>query len=208
MAFFPITASHFDKQFSKLARKNAVFKVQAAKKIKGIALNPEIGAPKTHKLKGLRSLHISDHFVVVYMIFRRSCYLYSEPQNKLTSEEKRSVIQLVNRPEYRDLSPHQIVPRLADQGTYLASESSIYRILRAENLLCHRGKAKPRTGSRPKPYEAIRPNQIYSWDITYLMSSVRGQYFYLYLFLDVYSRKIVGWEVHNENPQIFLRHYL
>jgi mRNA-degrading endonuclease RelE of RelBE toxin-antitoxin system len=70
MAFFPITASHFDKQFSKLARKNAVFKTQAAKKIKGIALNPEIGVPKTHKLKGLRSLHISDHFVVVYMIFR------------------------------------------------------------------------------------------------------------------------------------------
>jgi mRNA-degrading endonuclease RelE of RelBE toxin-antitoxin system len=70
MAFFPITTSHFDKQFSKLTRKNAVFKAQAAKKIKGIALNPEIGAPKTHKLKGLRSLHISDHFVVVYMIFK------------------------------------------------------------------------------------------------------------------------------------------
>jgi len=70
MAFFPITTSHFDKQFSKLTRKNSVFKAQAAKKIKGIALNPEIGAPKTHKLKGLRSLHISDHFVVVYMIFK------------------------------------------------------------------------------------------------------------------------------------------
>jgi mRNA-degrading endonuclease RelE of RelBE toxin-antitoxin system len=70
MAFFPVTTSHFDKQFSKLTRKNAVFKAQAAKKIKGIALNPEIGAPKTHKLKGLRSLHISDHFVVVYMIFK------------------------------------------------------------------------------------------------------------------------------------------
>ena len=70
MAFFPITTSHFDKQFSKVTRKNSVFKAQAAKKIKGIALNPEIGAPKTHKLKGLRSLHISDHFVVVYMIFK------------------------------------------------------------------------------------------------------------------------------------------
>ena len=70
MAFFPITTSHFDKQFSKLSRKNAVFKAQAAKKIKGIALNPDIGVPKTHKLKGLRSLHISDHFVVVYMIFK------------------------------------------------------------------------------------------------------------------------------------------
>ena len=70
MAFFPITTSHFDKQFSKLSRKNAIFKAQAAKKIKGIALNPEIGVPKTHKLRGLRSLHISDHFIVVYMIYK------------------------------------------------------------------------------------------------------------------------------------------
>lgn len=53
-----------------MRRKNAVFKGQAAKKIKGIVLNPEIGAPKTHKLRGLRSLHITDHFVVVYMIFK------------------------------------------------------------------------------------------------------------------------------------------
>ena len=70
MAFFPITTSHFDKQFSKLTRKNAVFKAQAAKKIKGIALNPDLGVPKTHKLRGLRSLHITDHFVAVYMIFK------------------------------------------------------------------------------------------------------------------------------------------
>jgi mRNA-degrading endonuclease RelE of RelBE toxin-antitoxin system len=70
MKYSPLTTSHFEKQFSKLTKKNAVFKEQAAKKIKGIVLNPEIGAPKTHKLRGLRSLHITDHFVVVYMIFK------------------------------------------------------------------------------------------------------------------------------------------
>jgi mRNA-degrading endonuclease RelE of RelBE toxin-antitoxin system len=70
MKYFPITTSHFEKQFSKLTKKNAVFKGQAAKKIKGIVLNPEIGAPKTHKLRGLRSLHITDRFVVVYIIFK------------------------------------------------------------------------------------------------------------------------------------------
>jgi mRNA-degrading endonuclease RelE of RelBE toxin-antitoxin system len=70
MAFSPITTSHFDKQFSKLTRKNAVFKAQAVKKIKGIVLNPEVGVPKTHKLRGLRSLHITEHSVVVYMIFK------------------------------------------------------------------------------------------------------------------------------------------
>jgi len=72
MAFSPITTSHFDKQFSKLTKKNAVFKAQVAKKIKGIVLNPEIGVPKTHKLRGLRSLHITEHSVVVYMIYRIS----------------------------------------------------------------------------------------------------------------------------------------
>jgi len=70
MKYSPVTTSHFEKQFSKLTKKNAVFKEQAARKIKGIVLNPEIGAPKTHKLRGLRSLHITDHFVVVYMIFK------------------------------------------------------------------------------------------------------------------------------------------
>jgi mRNA-degrading endonuclease RelE of RelBE toxin-antitoxin system len=70
MTFSPITTSHFDKQFSKLTKKNAIFKAQGAKKIKGIILNPEIGLPKTHKLRGLRSLHITDHFVVVFMIFK------------------------------------------------------------------------------------------------------------------------------------------
>ncbi len=70
MKYSPITTSHFDKQFSKLTKKNAVFKEQAARKIKGIVLNPEIGMQKTHKLRGLRSLHITEHFVVVYMIFK------------------------------------------------------------------------------------------------------------------------------------------
>ncbi len=70
MKYSPITTSHFDKQFSKLTKKNVVFKEQAAKKIKGIVLNPEIGEPKIHKLRGLRSLHITDHFVVVYIVLK------------------------------------------------------------------------------------------------------------------------------------------
>ena len=67
-----------------------------------------------------------------------------------------------------------------------------------EKLLSHRGRAKPKQILRPAPYKAIGPNQLYSWDITYLLSSVRGRYFYLYLFLDLFSRKIVGFEVHDE----------
>ena len=90
------------------------------------------------------------------------------------------------------------MPRLADRGEYIASESTFYRVLRAEKQLAHRGKAKAAV-SRPRPeLKATAPNQVYSWDITYLRSLVRGDYYYLYLAMDVYSRRIVGWEVHAE----------
>lgn len=97
--------------------------------------------------------------------------------------------------EYQDLSPWQIVASLADQGTYIASESSFYRVLRERELLAHRRKSKAPNYEKPAPLVATAPNQIWSWDITYLKTSIQGQYFYLYLFLDIFSRKIVGWEV-------------
>jgi transposase InsO family protein len=119
-----------------------------------------------------------------------------EPGNKLTELERAKVIQIATNREFCDKSPHQIVPTLADRGEYVASESTFYRFLKEDELLNHRGKSKPRTVIRPKGYLAVRPNQIYSWDITYLQSGIRGQYYYLYLFLDIFSRKVVGFEVH------------
>jgi putative transposase len=118
------------------------------------------------------------------------------PGNRLTSEEKAKIVSISTSPEFRDKSPHQIVPALADRGEFVASESSFYRVLKMEELLEHRGKSRPRSVARPKELMATRPNEVYSWDITYLLSSLRGQYFYLYLFLDVFSRKIVGHRVH------------
>ncbi|MGR8935204.1 MAG: IS3 family transposase, partial [Gammaproteobacteria bacterium] len=83
------------------------------------------------------------------------------------------------------------------QGVYLASESSFYRVLRAEGQLQHRGKAQaPRTVAAPKSQVAVGPNQVWTWDITYLATTVAGLFFRLYLILDIYSRKIVGWEIH------------
>lgn len=124
------------------------------------------------------------------------CGPLTEPANKLSELERARMIALASSSEFCDKSPHQIVPTLADRGEYVASESSFYRVLGEENLMNHRGKSKPRTVTKPKAYLAIRPNQIYSWDITYLMSLIRGQYYYLYLFLDIFSRKIVGAEVY------------
>ena len=119
------------------------------------------------------------------------------PKHKLTDDEQARIIAIATSKEYCDLSPNQIVPKLADKGEYVASESSFYRILKAHNLSAHRGRANPKAVARPRSIEALGPRQLFSWDITYLKSSVTGQYFYLYLFLDVFSRKIVGWDIHD-----------
>jgi len=119
------------------------------------------------------------------------------PENKLSDDEKEELIQVANNEEYKNLSPHQIVPKLADTGVYLASESTFYRVLRENKQLKHRHKAKQATRAKPTPLVATKPNEVYSWDITYLPSTVKGIFFYLYLFMDIYSRKIVGWQIYS-----------
>lgn len=117
------------------------------------------------------------------------------PAHKLTEAERQAVLEVANSPEFRDKSPRQIVPTLADRGEYIASESTFYRVLHEEGLLQHRGRARARTSTKPKEHIARAPNQVWCWDITYLRSSTRGVFFYLYLIVDIYSRKIVGWWV-------------
>jgi transposase InsO family protein len=120
------------------------------------------------------------------------------PANKITEEERSEILRVANSPQFENKPPSQIVPELADQGRYLASESSFYRILRAARQLAHRGRVKAPTHSKPDELVATAPDQLWSWDITYLPTTVKGIFFYLYLILDIYSRKIVGWEVFDE----------
>ncbi len=119
------------------------------------------------------------------------------PANKLTEKERANVLKAINQPELAELGPHQLVPKLADLGTYLCSEATMYRILKDEDQLAHRGRAKAPREARPVERVATGPNQIWSWDITYLRSPVRGIFLYLYMVVDVWSRKIVGFEVHD-----------
>lgn len=119
------------------------------------------------------------------------------PGNKLHHDEVENIVKVCTTKKYMDLPPSQIVPLLADEGVYLASESTFYKILKARKLLEHRGKSKRKSLELPLALIATRPNMIYSWDITYLKSSVAGKFYYLYLFMDIYSRKIVGYKVHD-----------
>ena len=120
------------------------------------------------------------------------------PKNKLTPEEREEVLKTVNSPEYADLAPSQIVPKLADEGRYIASESTIYKILREEKLNSHRGRTSPPVKREPPTHIATAPNQVWTWDITWLNAVIKGQYYKLYLILDMFSRLIVGHEVWEE----------
>jgi transposase InsO family protein len=126
---------------------------------------------------------------------RKAAAQQRQPANQLSEQERSQILSIANQPLFSQMPPSQIVPALADQGRYIASESSFYRVLKQAGQLAHRGKAKAPRHQRPTPLQASAANQLWSWDITYLATTIRGVFFYLYLIMDVYSRKIVGWEV-------------
>lgn len=124
------------------------------------------------------------------------------PTNKLTRAEEAEIIRVCCSAEFIGKTPNEIVPILAQKDQYIASESSFYRVLKQENLLAHRSETRTkRRREKPRELKATGPNQVWSWDITWLPTDVRGQYFYLYMFMDVWSRKIVGWDVHEVESQ-------
>ncbi len=118
---------------------------------------------------------------------------------KLSEHEREAAVATCCRPEYRDLTPYLVVAKLLELGLYVASVSTMYRLLRERNLLAHRSESAPRA-PRPAPPERVAsaPNQVWTWDITYLKSAVRGLFFYAYIVLDIWDRSIVGWAVHAE----------
>jgi putative transposase len=116
--------------------------------------------------------------------------------NALSLDERELIINVANSDEFKDLAPAKIVPKLSDQGKYIASESSFYRVLKGANLMAHRSKSSPHKSTPPEELRAENPNEVWSWDITYLKGPVKGKFYYLYLPMDLYSRMIVHWEIH------------
>lgn len=131
------------------------------------------------------------------------------PKNKLSKQERETIVKTVNQPEFKSLPPSQIVPRLADQGVYLASESTFYRVMKDKDMQHHRGRSKKPSSKPISTHCATGPNQVWMWDITWLPGPVKGIYFYLYLILDLYSRKIIAWDIWQdesaENASLLVR---
>lgn len=113
----------------------------------------------------------------------------------LTTNEKDLILKTVNLKEFQSLPPSQIVPTLADRGVYIASESSFYRVMRAAGEQNYRGRVQKPSGKPKSTFCATSPNQVWSWDISYLPGPIQGLYYYLYLIIDIFSRDIMGWEV-------------
>ena len=117
--------------------------------------------------------------------------------HKFSAQERQTVIDTINDPRFADLPPGQIVAILAEEEQYVGSEMTIYRIMREEGLLNHRGRARQRRKPRAVPMlEAKGIHQVLAWDITLVPGPVKGQYYYVYMVIDVWSRRILGAEVH------------
>ena len=102
------------------------------------------------------------------------------PQNKLGPGERERLRAVANSAEFGHLPPRQIVPRLADRGPYLASESTFYRVLRAENQCRYRGAERPaQKRHKPRALCATAPHELFSGDITSRPTQVKGNTFYL-----------------------------
>jgi transposase InsO family protein len=129
------------------------------------------------------------------------------PAHALSPAERAEVLRVANEPRFADVPPARIVPKLADEGVYIASESTFSRVLREHGQNVHRGRAKsPRKSRPPSTHIASGPREVWCWDMTYLPAVVMGRWFYLYLILDLYSRKIVGWEVHAQDDSNHASH--
>ena len=117
------------------------------------------------------------------------------PSNGLSSDEQAEVLAVLRSPEFCDSAPAQVWARLLDDGTYLCSISTMYRILTANNE--NRERRRQRTHpARTKPeLVARKPNQVWSWDITKLQGPERGLYYELFVIIDIYSRYVIAWTV-------------
>jgi putative transposase len=128
---------------------------------------------------------------------RRPDAVRPSPAHALSAAERARIVEVANEPRFAEVPPARIVPALADEGIYLASESSFHRVLRAQGQMHRRGRARPpRTVGPARTHVASAPSQVWCWDVTFLPAAVRGRWFYLFLILDLYSRKVVGFEVH------------
>ena len=115
-------------------------------------------------------------------------------RHALTQEEWDALFKIATSKRFQDHTPEQMIATLAQEGVYIASTSSMYRVLRRRKALSHRSESrKPRATTMSTPITVTEPNLVWSWDITWLRTPVRGIFLYAYTVIDLFDRSIVGW---------------
>jgi putative transposase len=122
--------------------------------------------------------------------------------------ERQAVLDTLTSPRFVDQSPRQVHATLLDEGHYLCSVRTIYRLLREENLVQERRQRSRQTHYAKPELLAKAPNQVWSWDITKLKGPVKWSYYCLYVVLDIYSRYVVGWMVADRESQLLAQRLL
>src|SRR3954452_13475554 len=128
------------------------------------------------------------------------------PQPRALSQMERDTVRaLLNSPDFVDKAPATVYHELLDEGVYLASISTMYRILRAHGEVKERRRQATHPARVKPELVATAPNQGYSWDITQLHGPPKWTYLYLYVIIDIYSRYVVGWLIANASRRCWLR---
>jgi putative transposase len=120
-----------------------------------------------------------------------------EPLHRVLPAEIDQIVTLAQSQEYADLSHRILAVTAWDKGLFQASFSTVYRVLKERNLMSARGPSRAHNGHSKAPVrkDLTGPNQRWCWDISYLMTGQKGEYLYLYLLLDEWSRKVIQWRI-------------
>jgi putative transposase len=121
----------------------------------------------------------------------------------LSEVERKQLHRVLDSPEHVDQAPATVYAKLLDQGVYLASTSTMYRVLRVHGEVGERRRQATHPAAKKPELLATKPNQVYSWDITKLLGPAKWTWFYLYVIIDIYSRYVPGWMLaHAENARL------
>lgn len=127
------------------------------------------------------------------------------PTRALTVPQRRMVLDLLHAPRFADQAPAEVYASLLDEGVYHCSIRTMYRVLEDNDELRERRNQLRHPVYRKPELLAERPNQVWSWDITKLMGPTKWSYFYLYVILDIFSRRVVGWCVADAESAVLFR---
>jgi putative transposase len=132
----------------------------------------------------------------------------SRPEHALSEAEQQTVLATLHDPRFMDLAPSQVYAQLLEEGHYLCSIRTMYRLLTAHQEVRERRAVASHPVYTQPELLATRPNEVWSWDITKLKGPVKWTYYYLYVILDIFSRYVVGWMIAERESATLARHLI